>query len=162
MIKAIFCSSANGGIGMDNTIPWYCPEDFKYFKEYTKNKTIVMGYNTWLSLPKKPLPERKNIIVTNRPVSDFEETSLSTLLYETDLKQFLLESTEDIIIIGGSYIYDLVINQWNMVDEISWTIIDGEYDCDRFFSFEVQDYVLNREEQIAPNAKVQVYNKKDI
>ena len=59
-----------GGIGCDNKIPWELQEELQYFKkittetlDHTKQNAVIMGRNTWLSLHKKPLQKRKNIIL---------------------------------------------------------------------------------------------------
>jgi len=64
MISAV---AENRVIGNKNTLPWHLPADFKYFKETTLGKTIVMGLNTFNSIGGKPLPDRKNIILNNDP-----------------------------------------------------------------------------------------------
>jgi len=66
MILSIISAVAeNRVIGNKNSLPWHLPEDFKWFKENTMNKTIVMGLNTFNSIGGKPLPNRKNIILNN-------------------------------------------------------------------------------------------------
>lgn len=65
MISMIAALAENRVIGNKNTIPWHMPADFKYFKETTLGKTIVMGLNTFNSIGGKPLPNRKHIILTN-------------------------------------------------------------------------------------------------
>jgi dihydrofolate reductase len=65
MISMIAAKAENNVIGNKNTIPWHMPADFKYFKETTVGKTIVMGLNTFNSIGGKPLPDRKHIILTN-------------------------------------------------------------------------------------------------
>ena len=64
MISAV---AENRVIGNKNTLPWHLPADFKYFKETTLNKTIVMGLNTFKSIGEKALPSRKNVILNNDP-----------------------------------------------------------------------------------------------
>jgi dihydrofolate reductase len=64
MISAV---AENRVIGNKNALPWHLPADFKYFKETTLNKTIVMGLNTFKSIGEKALPDRKNIILNNDP-----------------------------------------------------------------------------------------------
>ena len=54
----------NGVIGKDGAIPWHISDDLKRFKALTLGKTVVMGRKTWDSLPRKPLPGRRNIVVT--------------------------------------------------------------------------------------------------
>ena len=63
MIKMIVCTDINGGIGRNNDLLFHIKEDMKFFKEKTLGCKIVMGYNTWLSLPNKPLPDRENYVL---------------------------------------------------------------------------------------------------
>ena len=62
MIAAIAAVDVNFGIGFENQLLAHIPEDLQYFKQLTTGKVIVMGSNTWASLPTKPLPNRYNII----------------------------------------------------------------------------------------------------
>jgi len=64
MISAV---AENRVIGNKNALPWHLPADFKYFKETTLGKTVVMGLNTFNSIGGKPLPGRKHIILSNDP-----------------------------------------------------------------------------------------------
>ena len=64
--KAIAAMSENRVIGAGNKIPWHLPEDFKWFKKMTLGKVVVMGRKTFESLG-KPLPNRKNLILTRHP-----------------------------------------------------------------------------------------------
>ena len=63
-IHLICAQDENGGIGQDGKLPWHISEDLKNFKALTVNSTIIMGRKTWDSLPIKPLPNRKNIILS--------------------------------------------------------------------------------------------------
>ena len=60
----LVATSPEGVIGKNNAIPWHYSEDLKRFKRLTIGKTVIMGRNTWESLPIKPLPERRNIVIT--------------------------------------------------------------------------------------------------
>ena len=75
MIGAIVAISANGVIGKDGDLPWHYSEDLKRFKQLTLDSTIIMGRNTWDSLPRKPLPKRRNIVITRRGVEGVENYS---------------------------------------------------------------------------------------
>ena len=57
----------SGIIGVNNTLPWHIPKDLALFKALTINSTIIIGHRTWDSLPVKPLPNRRNIIVSRNP-----------------------------------------------------------------------------------------------
>ncbi len=67
MITLIVARDRNGAIGKDNTIPWHAPEDLKAFQRETLGGAIIMGRNTWDSLPVKPLKNRLNIVVSSDP-----------------------------------------------------------------------------------------------
>jgi len=66
VIRAILACDEEWGIGRDNDLPWpHMQRDLAWFKQCTSNSTVAMGRKTWDSLPRKPLPNRKNIVVSN-------------------------------------------------------------------------------------------------
>ena len=72
-MNIIVAACKNRGIGFKNKLPWKLSKEMKYFKELTigeKNNAVVMGRNTWLSIPEKnrPLPKRENIVLISRTV----------------------------------------------------------------------------------------------
>jgi dihydrofolate reductase len=67
-MKAIAAMSLNRVIGRENTIPWHLPEDFKWFKRATMGATVIMGRKTFTSIG-RPLPGRKNVVLTRDPDS---------------------------------------------------------------------------------------------
>ena len=66
MLSIIVAIDLNNGIGYDNELLVKIPEDLKRFKEITSGHTVVMGRKTWESLPKKPLPNRRNIVLSRK------------------------------------------------------------------------------------------------
>ena len=72
MITLIVARDRQGAIGKDNTIPWRAPEDLAFFKNETLGGAVVMGRNTWESLPFRPLKNRLNLVVSTRGVADAE------------------------------------------------------------------------------------------
>lgn len=66
MISLVVARDKNGAIGKGNKIPWYAPEDLQFFKRETLGGAIIMGRNTWDSLPFKPLKNRLNIVVSSQ------------------------------------------------------------------------------------------------
>ena len=66
-IHLIWAQDYDGGIGKNGQLPWYIPEDLKNFKKITLDSTIIMGRKTWDSLPFKPLPNRRNIVISRNP-----------------------------------------------------------------------------------------------
>jgi dihydrofolate reductase len=128
LINAILACDDNWGIGYKGELPW--PKnsaDLKWFKDTTLNNAVVMGRSTWDSLPVKPLPKRKNIVVSSGKV---EGADISVLLEQ--LKKItipMLENVSNIWIIGGSQLFESTLD---IIEEIWLNRIKGVYDCDTF------------------------------
>lgn len=105
MISLIFAVDPNGLIGKGNDLPWHYPEDLKYFKKTTLNKTVLMGLETFrsiLSRHHKPLPNRRSIVASLEP---FSYPGVEVI---NDLIGFLKQPrTDEIFVIGGKTIYEL-------------------------------------------------------
>ena len=101
-ITLIAAYAAHRCIGINNTMPWHLPEDFAFFKTYTTGKPVVMGRKTWESLPKKPVPGRRNIVITRQ--SDYLAEGAETVS-ELEEALALCADAEEIIIMGGAQIY---------------------------------------------------------
>ncbi|WP_038316122.1 dihydrofolate reductase [Kingella kingae] len=101
-ITLVAALAQNRVIGANNDIPWHIPEDFAFFKQYTSGKPVIMGRKTWDSLPRKPLPHRRNIVITRQ--ANWQATGAEV---QGDV-QAALQSCADapeIIIMGGAQIY---------------------------------------------------------
>ena len=101
-------------------VPWYIPDDLKFFKEFTMGKPCIMGRKTWESIPDKykPLPGRENIIVTRNPQAFPELESFvcvrpSVEVALTTARLF----KKEICIVGGGEIYNYFLNN-NLADRI--------------------------------------------
>ena len=68
----IWAQDTNNAIGRDGTLPWHFSQDLKNFKKLTTGYTIIMGRKTWDSLPFKPLPSRRNIVISSNNRDDVE------------------------------------------------------------------------------------------
>ena len=102
MISIIVAVSEDWGIGKDNELLWHISEDLKRFKRLTSGNAVIMGKKTWESLPKKPLPNRKNIVLTDNPHETIEN-AITAYSLEDSLAKCTPE--EEIFIIGGGSIY---------------------------------------------------------
>lgn len=103
MIFMIAAVAENNVIGNKNSIPWHLPEDFKYFKEKTLGKTIVMGLNTFNSIGGKPLPERKHIILNND--LNYVAPENCQVAHSIEEAQELIKNEPEVFICGGASIY---------------------------------------------------------
>lgn len=103
-LSMIACMNNNEVIGRSNDLPWKCQSDMKFFIEKTRGKNVIMGRKTWDSLPKKPLPGRRNIVITRDPssVDQVEGAIFLTMDQALDLSK-----EEECFVIGGSEIYSL-------------------------------------------------------
>jgi dihydrofolate reductase len=123
-MKLILACDPKGGIGYENKLPWSNIEgDLPRFKALTSGKTVVMGRNTWESLPTKPLPNRFNIVVTTKEIDGIITMPNITVRESIDLKEAW--------IIGGA---KLVNTNWWCIDEVHLTKILTEYTCDTFIN----------------------------
>ena len=116
-IHLIWAQDENGGIGKDGNLPWHISEDLHNFKKLTLNSTILMGRRTWESLPIRPLPERRNIVLSSNDVPDVECYSSSGECLEI----LNGDGTEKLFVIGGTTIYRNFINR---ADELHITHVD--------------------------------------
>lgn len=118
-------------------IPWYIPEDLKFFKEFTMGKPCIMGKKTWDSIPEKyrPLPGRQNIIVTSHPETvELESTVCTRPNVETALTTARFFERE-ICVVGGGQIYKYFLEN-NLANRVIASEIKGYEDVEGsvFFS----------------------------
>ena len=103
MISAIVAVNEDWGIGYNGDLLEHIPEDLKYFKALTTGNAVVMGRKTWDSLPKKPLPDRTNIIISNKGNLLLENGAIRLSL--DDLLLGITDFEDDVFVIGGGTIY---------------------------------------------------------
>ena len=108
-MNLIVAITRNYAIGNKNKLLFHLPKDLKYFKEKTTNKVVVMGLNTYLSLPKKPLPNRVNIVMTSKRDIVLEGTIIVHSIPELFdvLKTY---DSENIFVCGGAKIYNQLMD----------------------------------------------------
>ena len=133
-MKAIVAVDNNWGIGKNNDLLISVPEDMKFFRETTKNKIIIMGKNTFLSLPnQKPLPNRVNIIISHSPDLNIEGAVVCSSIEDAInyiKNQYGDDKLKDVFFIGGASIYKQCLEY---IDTIYLTKINSEYSADCFF-----------------------------
>ena len=108
-IHIIWAQDINGGIGKNNSLPWHISEDLINFKKITLNNTILMGRKTWESLPKKPLPNRRNIVLSSKKIDNVECYNSINSCIES-LKK---DNVCDLFVIGGEMIYSSFLSYAN-------------------------------------------------
>jgi dihydrofolate reductase len=127
MISIIVAVSEDYGIGKNNELLWQIPEDMKRFKKLTYGQNVIMGKRTWESLPKKPLPGRKNIVLTDDP---HECIDCSVTAYSIKDALDKCGKDEEIFIIGGGSVYRQFMP---LADRLYITHIHKKSPADTFF-----------------------------
>lgn len=140
----IWAQGKHGVIGKHNDMPWKLPADMAYFKQQTQHKTIVMGRKTWESFGGKPLPNRRNIVLTRDPKFVAEGAEVVHTV-EQALK---LAGDDERMIIGGSQIYELFLRH---ADVLLVTQIEHEFDGDTYFP--AVDWSVWKLEQDTPGVR---------
>lgn len=101
-ITLIAAVAQNRVIGADNDMPWHIPEDFAFFKRYTSGKPVIMGRKTWESLPTKPLPNRRNLVISRQ--SNWQAAG-AEVFHHIQAAFNACADVPEIIIMGGAQIY---------------------------------------------------------
>lgn len=150
-VNLIVAFDSNYGISKDNDMPWHFKEDFIRFRNVTTelpNSAVIMGRNTWNSLPKKGLINRVNIVISSTMSYDVLASGNETeaqvyLINSLDNALLLCDSLniEKVFIIGGSNLYYEALAKeltcGNFIDRICITKICGDYQCDNFFPYDL-------------------------
>lgn len=127
-MNLIVAISENNAIGKSGDLLCHLPNDLKYFKQLTTDATVVMGKNTFLSLPRRPLPNRRNIVLTRDTAFAYENTEVAHSIEELRL---MLHEQENVFIIGGGKVYEQFLP---IVDKLYITHIHYSWeDADTFF-----------------------------
>ena len=157
-IHLIWAQDANAAIGKAGTLPWHYPEDLKNFKKLTLNSAIVMGRKTWESLPFKPLPKRRNIVLSRKNRTDVETYDEINKC----LKVLEYDSVKNLFIIGGRSIYN---SFYPKASTLHLTMIDIETDgIDTFFPISMnqikKDFNQIEEKNLDKNVTYYQWRKK--
>lgn len=159
------------GIGYENRLSWSIPSDLQKFRQLTigdGNNAVIMGRNTWLSLPVKYLKSRDNLILSSslnittqyidnsqNGANNLDKKSSSLVKVFNDIETLIYycnnANYDCVWIIGGAEIYNLFLSRGDIkISEIHMTWIDQDFPCDTFFPIidtdtESKRFVLTRE-----------------
>ncbi len=126
-ISIIVAIASNNAIGKDNDLLWHISKDLIRFKEITKGHYIIMGKNTYFSLPVRPLPNRTSIIITD--VAD-EKIDGCIMAYSIDDAISKMDTSNENFVIGGGSIYNQFIP---LANKLYITRVHKDFDADTFF-----------------------------
>ncbi|UXX82915.1 dihydrofolate reductase [Roseovarius pelagicus] len=136
MLSLVVARDRNGAIGKDGDIPWNAPEDLAFFQRETTGGAIIMGRNTWESLPYRPLKNRLNIVVSSREILDVDRFASVSEAIEFAKSR----GHARLYGIGGAGIYREMIE---IADRLLITEVDLDVDApDTFFpAFQAAEWV---------------------
>lgn len=172
-ISIVYASGKNGEIGRQGKLPWHDKEELKFFSQLTQFNIVVMGYNTWVSLNKKPLKHRINVIINHRdkylefhipdidvvskyyPFDMKPETLLSIIV--THLKKSIAVDRLEMFIIGGEKTYNAFLP---FTDRIYHSLSKYAYDgCDAFFKPDLSQFTTTDVKPISDNFNLIVHDR---
>lgn len=126
-ISIIVAIAENNAIGKDNQLLCHLSDDLKRFKRLTTGHTLIMGRNTYLSLPNGALPNRRNIVITNQPDVKFENCEMAHSIEEA-LK--LAGDSDECFVMGGGMVYRQLLP---VAGRLYLTTVHQSFDADTFF-----------------------------
>jgi len=128
ILSLIVAAGKNNEIGKDNQLLWHLPADLKHFKQLTLHHPVVMGRNTFESLPNGALPNRTNVVLTG----DKEWKRDNCLVFNSiDAALLKLINEEEVFIIGGGQIYKQTLP---IADKLYLTRVHADFpDANTFF-----------------------------
>lgn len=128
MISIIVAIAENYAIGKKGGLLCHLPADLQHFKQITSGHPVIMGERTYLSLPKHPLPNRKNIVVSDNPAFD---DPLAIVVRSIPEALQHVDADEEAFVIGGGMIYRQFMG---IADKLYITHIHHSWDdADTFF-----------------------------
>lgn len=125
MITLIAAIGAKNEIGFKNKLLWKIPEDMRHFRNYTLGKVIIMGHNTFLGIGAKPLPGRRNVVVSHKNLYG-DAIKAKNIKEALSIEEFYPE----LVVIGGESIYNQTLE---FADKLVITHIDAEFEADAYF-----------------------------
>lgn len=145
-VSIIVAISENHVIGKDNKLMWHLPNDLKHFKEITTGHTVIMGRKTYDSVG-RPLPKRRNIIVTRQAIS----IEGCEVVNSIEAALALCKEEAEVFIVGGAEIYKQSIK---LTDRIYLTLIHQKFEGDTFFpEIDTRDWKEVSREDYQPDQK---------
>lgn len=126
-ISIIVAVASNFAIGKNNELLFHLPADLKRFKQITSGHCLIMGRNTLLSLPKWPLPNRRHIVITDKPDDNFPGCEVVFSIEEAIEK---VKDEKEAFVIGGGMVYRQF---YPIAGKLYLTYVNQEFDADTFF-----------------------------
>lgn len=151
LISIIVAIAQNNAIGKDNQLLWHIPADLKRFKKLTTGHTIVMGKRTFESLPLRPLPNRRSIVITDIAGENIDGCIMA---YSIDDAIEKMDNEKENFIIGGGSVYRQFLP---LAQQLYLTIVQKDFEADTFFDeIDFNDWEIIEKEEF-PNEEIPYY-----
>jgi dihydrofolate reductase len=126
LLSLVAAAGSHNELGKDGAMPWHLPADLRHFKSLTLGKPVLMGRKTLVAIG-RPLPERRNIVVSRDP--EFRAAGCETAA-SLEAALALAGAAPEVMVIGGGEIYRVA---WARARRIHLTRVHGVFDADTFF-----------------------------
>jgi len=135
-LAIIACVSSDRGLGQDNDLLWHFKDDMKFFRTTTQGATVVMGSRTFASIGSKPLPKRRNIVLSR---AEIDRAGVEVVHNETELRKLLAQTDGPKFIVGGASLYQMFIDD---AEKLYLTEVAATKPADTYFpEFNRADFV---------------------
>lgn len=150
IISIIVAIAKNRAIGKNNQLLWHISDDLRRFKRITSGKTVIMGKRTLLSLPSGPLPNRRNIVLSDNLTDCFGGNCETAFSIEDAINK--VSNEVEVFIIGGGMVYQQFLP---LSDRLYLTIVEEDFEADTFFpEIDFNQFELIEKELITNDEKV--------
>lgn len=140
-ISIIVAIASNNAIGKNNDLLWHISKDLKRFKEITKGHYIIMGKRTYFSLPRRPLPHRTNMVITDVAHEQIDDCVMAYSIEDAVNK---MDNSKENFVIGGGSIYNQFMP---LANKLYITRVHKDFDADTFFSeFPLDEWELTSQQ----------------
>ncbi len=141
-ISIIVAIAQNYAIGKNNDLLWHISDDLKRFKAITSSHTVIMGSKTYMSLPRRPLPNRRNIVLTGNP--DFQCQG-AELAHSVQQVLDMVKDDGECFVIGGGTVYNQFLPHAN---RLYVTLVHKDFDADVFFpAINNEHFIVEKESE---------------
>lgn len=128
MLAYVWAEDETRLIGKGDRLPWRLPADVAFFKKITMRGDMVTGRKTYETIPNRPLPGRRNIVLTTE--KDYEAPGAIVVHSKEEVLELEKKNGEDLYIIGGSSLFEMFEDE---VDELYRTVIHDTFEGDTYF-----------------------------
>lgn len=146
-ISIIVAVSENNAIGKDNKLLWHLSDDLKRFKKITNGHKIIMGRNTFLSLPNGLLPNRIHIVITDIPGEKFDGCIMANSIEEAIQH---VDNNEEVFVVGGGMIYKQFLP---LASRLYLTIVHINIEGDTYLDIHMEGWNKTHSEEVDASEK---------